>query len=341
MIKTDAIIIGAGPVGLFQVFELGLQGIQCHVIEAMAEPGGQCSVLYPHKPIYDIPAVPVCSGQELIDNLMRQIDPFNAQFHYQQQVAELYLTEDGEYRVTTDDGLVFLTKAIIIASGAGAFTPIKLRVDGLEQFLDRQLFYRVNNVSQHVDKNIVVVGGGDAAFDWTLSLYQRAHSVTLVHRSLDFKASPHTVQQVMDLVRQGRINFICGRIRNFVEQDGVLQKLEIHEKAATPQLRLIDVDQLLVFFGLSPKLGAVAEWGIDSERNLIKVDTARFESSLAGIYAIGDINQYPGKRKLILSGFHEAALVAFAVKQRLEPDKKHHLQYTTTSSLMLQRLGVA
>ncbi len=340
MIQTEVVIIGAGPVGLFQVFELGLQGISCHIIDSLDAPGGQCIELYPDKPIYDIPAIPVCSAKELIDQLLLQIDPFKPQFHLQEQVIGLQKQDDSTFRVETNKNKVFLTKAVVIAAGAGSFSPVKLRVDGIDRFLDSQLFYKVTQPETHHDKNIIVLGGGDSALDWTLSLYDKAKSLTLINRSEKFRAAEASVKKMLQLQDQGKLQLLIGRVKGFSESANQLRSVEVVLNDEVRTRKIVDIDHLLVFFGLSPKIDNLLSWGIDLDRNLILVDTEKFQTNIPGVYAVGDINTYPGKKKLILSGFHECALAAFAIKDRIEPDKKHHLQYTTTSPLMHERLGV-
>jgi len=337
-IDTDVVIVGAGPCGLFQIFELGLLGLKAHIVDALPKPGGQCTELYPDKPIYDIPAVPICDAQELIDRLMQQIEPFGAEFHLDQQVTSVTRQEDGKFTVTTTAGLEMRTKAVVIAGGVGSFQPMPLRVEGIEPLVDRQIFYRVTDPTIHHGKDLVVLGGGDSAFDWVLALADSARSVTLIHRSDKFRAAPASVAKIESLVAAGRIRFLVGNVVAVDTEAGVLKRIQVRD----PEERVtaLSLDHLLVFFGLSPKLGPIAEWGLGLEKNQIIVDTEKFESNVPGIYAVGDIATYPGKKKLILPGFHEAAPAAFAIKARIEPDKKVHLQYTTTSPIMHQRLGV-
>ncbi len=337
-IKTDVVIVGAGPCGLFQIFELGLLGIKCHIIDALPKPGGQCAELYPDKPIYDIPALPMCSGQELVNRLMAQVDPFGATFHLDQQVAEVVKRDDETFYVKTSAGTELECKAVIIAGGVGSFQPQPLRVEGVEPLIDKQIFYRVKDPSQHKDKDVILLGGGDSAFDWALELFDNARSMTMIHRSENFRAQPVSVSRMRTLVKDGRMNFMVGNVTGLNTDNGTLQSVQVTKPdKSVEELKL---DHLLVFFGLSPKLGPIADWGLDLEKNQIPVDTEKFETNIPGIYAVGDINTYPGKKKLILSGFHEAALAAFAIKARLEPDKKVHLQYTTTSPIMHERLGI-
>ena len=341
-IETDAVIVGAGPVGLFQVFELGLLEIKAHIIDSLAYPGGQCIELYPDKPIYDIPAVPVCTGKELTDNLLKQIEPFAATFHLGQEVSVVEKQPDGRFRVETSKGTRFLTKTIFVAGGVGSFQPRLLRVDGIDRFNDSQLFYRVKNPAQFAGKNLVIVGGGDSALDWTINFVQeganKAESVILLHRRDGFKAAPASVSKMRELCDAYEMQFVVGQITGFEEADGKLSHLKV--TGGDGVTRLMPLDMLLVFFGLSPKLGPIAEWGLSLERKQIVVDTEKFETSTPGIFAVGDVNVYPGKKKLILSGFHEAALAAFGAAPYIFPDKRIHLQYTTTSPKLHKVLGV-
>jgi thioredoxin reductase (NADPH) len=341
-IDTDAVIVGAGPVGLFQVFELGLLEIKAHIIDSLAYPGGQCIELYPDKPIYDIPAVPVCTGKELTDNLLKQIGPFGATFHLGQEVTVVAKREDGRFDVETNKGTRFITKTIFIAGGVGSFQPRTLKVDGLEKFDDTQLHYRVRNPAQFAGKNLVIVGGGDSALDWTLNFVQegpnKAESVILIHRRDGFKAAPASVARMRELCEAYEMQFIVGQVTGFEETDGRLTSVKVTGGDAVT--RLVPLDMLLVFFGLSPKLGPIAEWGLDIERKQLVVNTETFETNVPGIFAVGDINIYPGKKKLILSGFHEAALAAFGAAPYVFPDKRIHLQYTTTSPKLHKVLGV-
>ncbi len=341
-IETDAVIVGAGPVGLFQVFELGLLEIKAHIIDSLAYPGGQCIELYPDKPIYDIPAVPVCTGRELTDNLLKQIEPFGATFHLGQEVTVVQKQADGRFYVETAKGTRFLTKTVFIAGGVGSFQPRTLKVEGLEKHLDRQLFYRVKNPARFAGKNLVIVGGGDSALDWTLNFVQdgphKAESVILLHRRDGFKAAPASVARMRELCDAYEMQFLVGQITGIDEVDGRLSHVKV--TGSDGVTRLVPLDMLLVFFGLSPKLGPIAEWGLNLDRKQITVDTEKFETSIPGIFAVGDVNTYPGKKKLILSGFHEAALAAFGAAPYIFPDKRIHLQYTTTSPKLHKALGV-
>lgn len=337
-IETEAVIVGAGPVGLFQVFELGLLEINAHVIDSLPAVGGQCVELYPDKPIYDIPAVPVCTGQELTDNLLKQIEPFHPTFHLGQEVVEVQQQNDGRFLVVTSKDTRFLTKTIFIAAGVGSFQPRTIKVDGLDQFENQQLFYRVKNPELFYDKNIVICGGGDSALDWALNFVGKAQSVILIHRRDGFKAAPASVAKMKELCAEYEMQFEVGQITGFEEKNQALTEIKV--AGADGVTRRIPLDMLLVFFGLSPKLGPIAEWGLEIERKQLVVDTEKFATNVPGIYAVGDINTYPGKKKLILSGFHEAALAAFAAKEFMYPDKKVHLQYTTTSPKLHKVLGV-
>ena len=340
IIKVEVVIIGAGPVGLFQVFELGLQGISAAVIDALPQSGGQCTELYPDKPIFDIPAVPECTGQQLIDNLEKQIAPFSPQMHLDQTVEELEKRDDQDFYIKTSTGTEFECKAVIIAAGAGSFTPVRVRTEGIEKFENSQLFYRVRNPGQHANRDVVVLGGGDSALDWALQLAPTAKSLTLVNRTERFRAAQASVDKLYALADAGGVQVMMATLQSFEETDGKLSGLTFVQRDEEKTVVSVPVDDVLVFFGLSPKLGPIENWDVALERKLITINLATFETSVPGIYAIGDINTYEGKKKLILSGFHEAALAAFAIKQAFEPDKKVNLQYTTTSPLMQERLGV-
>ncbi|MDB5769796.1 MAG: thioredoxin reductase [Burkholderiales bacterium] len=337
-IETDAVIIGAGPVGLFQVFELGLLEIKAHVIDSLPAVGGQCVELYPDKPIYDIPAVPVCTGQELTDNLLKQIEPFGPTFHLGQEVTAVERLEDGRFHVETSAGTRFITKTIFIAAGVGSFQPRTIKVDGIEQFANKQLFYRVKDPSQFHGKNLVICGGGDSALDWALNLVGKAESVVVLHRREEFRAAPASVAKMKELCDNYEMQFLVGQVSGFEAKDDQLSEVKV--TGADGVTRRLPLDNLLVFFGLSPKLGPIAEWGLDIERKQLKVDTEKFETNVPGIFAVGDINTYPGKKKLILSGFHEAALAAFGAAPYIFPEKKIHMQYTTTSPKLHKILGV-
>lgn len=337
-IHTEAVVIGAGPCGLFQIFELGLLGIGAHIVDALDRPGGQCAELYPDKPIYDIPGILVCSAEELVDKLMDQIAPFDAGFHLDQAVTEVTVLDANHFRVATSKGTTFETRSVIIAGGVGSFQPQLLRVPGVDVRVDKDVFYRVRDPSMHAGKDLVILGGGDSAFDWTLELVDSARSVTLVHRSDKFRAAPASVSKMQQLVEEDRLTFMVGNVFDFSTENDALSSVSVRHPDESQTV--LSADHLLIFFGLSPKLGPIADWGLGLERNQIITDTERFESNIPGVYAIGDIATYPGKKKLILSGFHEAALAAFAIKARLNPNEKVHLQYTTTSPIMHKRLGI-
>jgi thioredoxin reductase (NADPH) len=340
LISTDVVIVGAGPCGLFQVFELGLLGLKAEVVDSLRQPGGQCTELYPDKPIYDIPAIPVCTGQELTDRLLQQIAPFHAGLHLGEEVAVVRPEPDGSFFVETSAGTQFSCRAVVIAGGVGSFQPRTLKVEGAEAFEGTSLHYRVREPRLFEGRRIVIFGGGDSALDWTLELVDRAAHLTLVHRRDEFRAAPASVEKMRALVAVGRMQLIDAANAVAITGSGGRMTSVTVRNAAGEDTELA-AEHALVFFGLAPKLGPIGEWGLDINRKTINVDTEKFETSTPGIYAIGDINQYPGKKKLILCGFHEAALAAFAIKQRLEPDKKVHVQYTTTSPIMHQRLGVA
>lgn len=339
VIETDVVIIGAGPSGLFQVFELGLLGISAHVVDSLNHVGGQCAELYPDKPIYDIPAIPVCSAQELIDRLIEQIKPFNAQFHLGHEVSGLERQDDGRFLLTTGKEQQFLTRTVIIAGGLGAFQPRPLRVKGAEQFNGKEIQYKVKDPERYRDKTVAILGGGDSALDWTLELHKVAKRIKLIHRRKEFRAAQASVDKMQALCDKDEMDFIPAQVKQVNEQDGKFAGLTV-KPLDSEELETVECDEVLVFYGLSPNLGPIAEWGLNQNRNQIEVDTETFQTNIEGIFAVGDINTYPGKKKLILSGFHEGALAAFAVDKYLNPDKKQFLQYTTTSPVMHERLGV-
>ena len=336
--QTDAVIIGAGPVGLFQVFELGLLEIKAHVIDSLPEVGGQCIELYPDKPIYDIPAIPVCTGRELTNNLLKQIKPFDAQFHLSQEVSKLEQQADGRFLISTSQDKHFLSKTVFIAAGVGAFQPRTLNLEGIDRFIGKQLFYHVKSPEQFANKRIVICGGGDAALDWAIHFSEIAASVTLIHRRDEFKAAPKSIAKMRDLCASNKMQLLVGQVTAYEAQDDRLTEITFTD--IDGQIKQLPLDDLLVFFGLSPKLGPIADWGLNIDRKQICVDTQKFQTSIPGIYAVGDINVYPGKKKLILSGFHEAALAAFAAAEYLNPEKQIPLQYTTTSPKLHKALGV-
>ena len=337
-ITTETVIIGAGPCGLFQVFELGLLGIGAHVVDSLAHPGGQCAELYPDKPIYDIPALPVCGAQELVDRLLQQIKPFKAPLHLGHEVVEFARRDNGRFHLATAGGVSFDTGAVVIAAGLGSFQPRRIGIEGAQAFEGGAIQYRVRNAAELTGKHLVVFGGGDSALDWTLELLPRAASLTLVHRRHEFRAAPASVARMRELVAAQRMRCFEALPHSLIVSDGVLRGVNV--RGADGTVTALSADQLLVFFGLHPKLGPIAEWGLALEKKALKVDAEKFQTSIPGVFAVGDINTYPGKKKLILSGFHEAALTAFAIQHHLYPQKKQFLQYTTTSPVMHQRLGV-
>jgi thioredoxin reductase (NADPH) len=336
---VETVIIGAGPVGLFQIFELGLLGITTHIIDSLSQPGGQCTELYPDKPIYDIPALPVCGAQELIDRLLAQAKPFNATFHLGQEVTEVRVLGNGKFLVATSTGVRLISGAVVIAGGVGSFQPRRLSIPGAEEFEGKSIHYRVRSAADFIDRDLVICGGGDSALDWTVALCEKARSLTLVHRRAEFRAAPATVARMRDLVAAGKMQLLHGNAVAVHKDNERMVALDV--QTADGLTRQVPVDHVFAFFGLHPKLGPIADWGLELERKALKVDTEKFQTSIPGIFAIGDINTYPGKKKLILSGFHEAALTAFAIQHHLFPEKRQFLQYTTTSPIMQKRLGVA
>ena len=337
LIETDAVIIGAGPVGLFAVFELGLVDVKCHVIDILDKAGGQCAELYPEKPIYDIPALPIVTGQELTDRLLEQIKPFGAMLHLRQRVDALQREADGRFRLVTDAGTEFLCKIVVIAAGGGSFTPKRPPLPGIEAYEGRSVLYAVRRMDELRGKDVLIVGGGDSALDWTLNLQPIANSLTLLHRRDEFRGAPHSVDQMRALVAANKIRLMIGQVTALHGDGGQLEAVTVKTKTAEDQ---IACTAMLPFFGLTMKLGPVADWGLDLAENLIPVDTEKFETSEPRIFAIGDINTYPGKLKLILCGFHEAALMAQAAHRVVYPDKKLLFQYTTSSSSLQKKLGV-
>ena len=339
MIHTDVVIVGAGPCGLFQVFELGLLGLKAEVVDSIRQAGGQCTELYPDKPIYDIPAIPVCTGEELTEALLKQIEPFAPGMHLGEEVQVLQRNDDDTFFVETSKGTQFTAKAIVIAAGVGSFQPRPLHVAGAEDYAGTSLHYRVRDPEQFRGKRLAILGGGDSALDWVLELADTADRITLVHRRDEYRAVPDSIAKMKKLVADGIMDEITSaKAKAIAGEDGQVSSITVQPKEG--EAIDIDVDHVLVFFGLAPKLGPIADWGLDINRKTINVDPEKFETSEPGIYAVGDINYYPGKKKLILCGFHEAALAAFAIKARIEPDKKVHVQYTTTSPIMHERLGV-
>jgi thioredoxin reductase (NADPH) len=337
-IETDVIIIGAGPVGLFAVFELGLLGLKCQLIDILNKPGGQCAELYPEKPIYDIPAVPICTGQQLTDQLLEQIKPFNYQLNLNQMVESLEKLEDGRWKVSTDRETSFIAPVVVIAAGGGSFMPKKPPIAGIDAYEDKSVFYAVKKMDNFRDKDLIIVGGGDSALDWTINLQPIAKSLTLVHRRDEFRAAPDSVIKMKKMAEEGKIKFLLGQVKELKGDNGQLSSITIEDDAKNKTE--LNCNCLLPFFGLTMKLGPIANWGLNLDRNLIPVDTEKFETSTPGIFSIGDINYYPGKLKLILSGFHEAALMAHAAYGYVHKGQKPRFQYTTSSTDLQTKLGV-
>lgn len=339
-IKTDVLIVGAGPVGMFAVFELGLLEMKAHLIDILDKPGGQCAELYPEKPIYDIPAIPFITGQGLVDALMAQIKPFGATFHYGEMVETIERIGNPAFRVRTDRGKTFEAKVVVIAAGGGSFQPKKPPIPGIEDYEGRSVHYSVRRMEEFRDRRILIVGGGDSALDWTLNLAPLAKTLTLLHRRDAFRAAPDSVNKMRALVADGTVDLLLGQVTSLKGANGQLEAAVV--KRADGSEITLACDRMLPFFGLTMKLGPVANWGISlHEGELIPVDTAAFETSEPGIFAVGDINWYPGKLKLILSGFHEVALMAQKAHRYVYPDKKLVFQYTTSSTSLQKKLGVA
>ncbi len=338
-IKTDVLIIGAGPVGLFAVFELGLLDIKTHLVDILDKVGGQCAELYPEKPIYDIPGIPYVTGHGLTEALMRQIKPFNPTFHLGEMVTTIENIGDPLYRVATDAGTIFECKAVVIAAGGGSFQPKRPPINGIEPYEDKSVFYAVRKMDAFRGKDLIVVGGGDSALDWTLNLQPIAKRLTLVHRRDDFRGAPDSVNKMRALVASGAMDLKIGQVTELEGADGQLSAASIKDKDGG--VTRVACDAMLPFFGLTMKLGPVADWGIEMKDELIPVDTSTFETNRAGLFAVGDINTYPGKLKLILSGFHEGALMAQKAHHYVYPEKRLVFQYTTSSTSLQKKLGVA
>ncbi len=337
-IETDIIIVGAGPVGLFAVFEAGLLGLKCHLVDNLDKIGGQCAELYPDKPIYDIPAVPSCTGQELIDRLYEQCAPFDPVFHLNQQAEALDKEADGRWTLRTSHGTRLTAPCIAIAAGAGSFVPRRIPIDGAEALEGTCLFYSVRRREDFRGRNILVAGGGDSALDWLINLQPIAESITLLHRRDQFRAAPDSVAKMHDLVDRGEAKFQLGQITGFQADNGQLTAVSIkHDNVDSA----VSCDTVLAFFGLKMELGPIAEWGLNLDRNLIPVETESYETNVPGIFGIGDVVTYPGKLKLILSGFHEGALMCQKAFKYCRPDDRLIFRYTTSSSELHKRLGVS
>jgi thioredoxin reductase (NADPH) len=338
IVRTDVVIIGAGPIGLFAVFELGLLDMKCHLIDILDRPGGQCTELYPEKPIYDIPALPSVSAQGLVDRLMEQIAPFDPKFTFNRMATGLERLGDGSFRVTTDENEVFEAKVVVIAAGGGSFQPKRPPIPGIEAFEGKSVFYSVRRMEEFRGYDLVIVGGGDSALDWTLNLQPIARRVTLVHRRPEFRASPDSVNKMFALHERNELDFRVGQVTRLSGSSGMLDSATVKGPQGDVE---IPCTRMLPFFGLTMKLGPIAEWGLELHENLIPVDTEKFATSVPGIFAVGDINWYPGKLKLILSGFHEVALMAQAAKHVVSPGERIVFQYTTSSTSLQKKLGVA
>ncbi len=341
VISTDVVIIGAGPVGLFAVFELGLLDMKCHLVDILDKPGGQCAELYPEKPIYDIPAIPACTGQELTDRLMDQIHPFEPVFHLHQMAEKLENVGNEEaprWRMTTSNGTILEAPVLVIAAGGGSFVPKKPPIKDIEPFEGKSVFYAVRRMEDFRRKHILIAGGGDSALDWTVNLAPIAKTLDLVHRRDDFRAAPATVKEMPKLVADEKMGLHIGQIKGLKGENGNLESVTLHSKERGEYE--VACDTLLAFYGLTMKLGPVAEFGLNLHENLIPVDTEKFETNQKGIFAIGDINHYPGKLKLILSGFHEGALMAQQAFRYVFPDRRLRFQYTTSSSSLHEKLGI-
>ncbi len=336
-IQTDVIIIGAGPVGLFAVFELGLLDLKAHLVDILDRPGGQCAELYPEKPIYDIPALPIVTGQELTDQLLLQIKPFGPVFHLQQMASELKKLDSGNWQLTTDMGRVLEAPVLVIAAGGGSFMPKKPNLANLDKYEDASVFYAVRRKEIFKGKKLLIAGGGDSALDWAINLQDTASHITLIHRRPDFRAAPDSVAKMKALVDAGKMDLLIGEMLNLEGDAPNLSGVRIKDDQGE---RTVSCDALVAFFGLTMKLGPIADFGLNLHENLIPVDTEKFETSTPGIFAIGDINHYPGKLKLILSGFHEGALMAQQAFRICRPDQKLRFQYTTSSSALQAKLGV-
>jgi thioredoxin reductase (NADPH) len=327
IVYTDLCIIGAGPVGLFAVFEAGLLKMRCHLIDALPQIGGQLSEIYPHKPIYDIPGFPEIKAQELVDNLMKQIKPFEPGFTLGERVEQLHKDEEGNFTIVTSDQTEIHCKAVVIAGGLGCFEPRKPDVENLELFEGKGVSYMVKDPEVYRDKKIVLAGGGDSALDWTIFLANIAKEVTLVHRGDTFRGAPDSAEKVFLLAEMGKINLILSSHLTKINGNGHLKEVNLINKAKEEST--LETDYLIPLFGLSPKLGPIADWGLTIDKSAIVVNTENYSTNVPGIYAIGDINTYPGKLKLILSGFHEAALMCQGAFKHVYPEQKLSFKYTT------------
>lgn len=331
MITTDICVIGAGPVGLFAIFEAGLLKLRCHLIDVLPQVGGQLSEIYPKKPIYDIPGFPEVLAQDLIDNLMKQAEPFKPTFTLGERADEIERQEDGSFITTTSDGTKVHSKVICIAGGLGCFEPRKPAIEDLEKFEGKGITYMIKDPEMFRDKKVILAGGGDSALDWTMYLADVASELTLIHRNSSFRGAPDSAAKVMALAESGKINVLLNSNLTKVHGNGSLQEVSVVDKDKNAYQ--MDTDYLVPLFGLSPKLGPLENWGLEIENGALVVNTKDFETNVPGIYAIGDINTYPGKLKLILSGFHEAALMSHGAYRRIFPDKVLNLKYTTVNGV--------
>ena len=343
MIHTDALVIGAGPVGLFQVFQLGLLDIKAHVVDSLPHPGGQCVELYADKPIYDIPGTPRTTGRELVASLLEQIKPFGASFHLGQEVSTLAQQADGRFLVETSRGQIFLARTIFVAAGVGSFQAKRLKIEGLDAFENSQLFHHADEPARFAGQTVLVVGGDAAAVDAAIRLAepgpQQAKNVILLHRRDVLQAPAELLARFEDLRRSAALRFQIGQVTGIATEGGRLRAAQITD--IDGNTTALPVDNMLVLLGLSPRLGPLSQWGLAMERKQLAVDTEKFSTSIPGIFAVGDINTYPGKKKLILCGFHEATLAAYAAAELVFPDQKIPFQYTTTSPKLHRLLGVA
>ena len=334
MIKTDILIIGAGPTGLFAVFEAGLLKLKCHLIDALPQPGGQCSEIYPKKPIYDIPGFPEVLAGDLVTNLMEQIKPFEPGFTLGERAQTIDKQEDGSFIVTTNKGTKHHAPVVVIAGGLGSFEPRKPPIANIAQFEDKGVAYIIREPEVYRDKKVVIAGGGDSALDWAIYLADIAKEVSLVHRRKDFRGALDSVEKVEELSKIGKINLITDAEVTDLQGENELENVVITHKASASEKEIKETDYFIPLFGLSPKLGPIADWGLEIEKNAIKVDNAYdYQTNIPGVYAIGDVNTYPGKLKLILCGFHEAAIMCQSAYQRIFPDKKYVMKYTTVSGV--------
>ena len=334
MITTDILIIGAGPMGLFAVFEAGLLKLKCHIIDALAQPGGQCTELYPKKPIYDIPGFPEVLAGDLVTNLMKQIEPFQPGFTLGERAETIDKLDDGTFIVTTNKGTKHHTKIVAIAGGLGSFEPRKPSIDGLERFEDKGLAYMIKDPEDYRGKKVVIAGGGDSALDWSIFLADVASEVTLVHRREEFRGALDSVEKVEELVQQDKIRLVTPAEILDINGKGKVESVLLQHNDEAKRMEVIECDAFIPLFGLAPKLGPIADWGLEIEKNAIKVDnTLDYQTNIPGIYAIGDVNTYPGKLKLILCGFHEATLMCQSAYQRIFPDKRYVMKYTTVGGI--------